>query len=480
MKKIYTFALAMLVASTALGAETFTVDGVKYALLEDGSGVEVADCQLEGSVTIPKVVKNGAITYKVVAVGKNAFLYSPTTSVTLPNTVLEIKSGAFNASDVVKVDMGTGIEILRDNVFGFARDIEEISELPASLTLIDGNPFVGNFKLKAIRIAEDNPAYKAVDGVLFNKEGNKLISYPYGRALEYVIPEGVDTIGRDVFNTFQELTKITFPSTLKMVSVGAFTYCTGMVNTNDLPEGLEYVGSNAFSNCRKLNVTLPSTLSTLSGTAFNNNWSMQEIHIPGSVKVVGYQAFNDARSCKSIIIDEGVEELSSFCFQSIPGVKSVKIPNSVTTIGAYAFSGCKGVKRLEVGEKVATIDACGFAYMNPDTIIVRALTPPEYTNDKYYMTGPECLETALVFVPDESIAAYKDAWMWKFFKNYKPLSELTSGINDVVAEKQTVGKVYYNLSGMKVDEPAAADGKLYIVVTTFDDGSSKAQKIINR
>ena len=57
-----------------------------------------------------------------------------------------------------------------------------------------------------------------------------------------------------------------------------------MVNTNDLPEGLIYVGSNAFSNCRLLNVNIPSTMETISITAFNNNWSMKAIHIPSGVK----------------------------------------------------------------------------------------------------------------------------------------------------------------------------------------------------
>lgn len=480
MKKLYSFVCATMLATSMFAAEKFTVDGVTYALLDDGSGVEVSATTLKGDIVIPQVVKNGAITYKVVAVGKRAFQESEATSVTLPNSVVEIKTSAFNASDVVKVDMGTGIEILGDGVFGFARELEEVSELPASLAVLDGNPFLGNFKLKSIKVSEDNPNFKSVEGVLYNKKGNKLISYPYGRALEYVIPEGVDTIGRDVFNTFQELEQITFPSTLKAVLSSAFTYCTGLVNTNDLPEGLEFVGSNAFSNCRKLTVTIPSTVTNISMTAFNNNWSMKEIHIPGTVKVIGQQAFSDARACKSVIIDEGVEEISSFCLQNITGITRIKIPNSVKTIGSRAFNGDKNVKYLEIGESVATIDAVAFGGMNPDTIIVRAVTPPEYTNQTYYMTDTDCLEKTVVFVPEESIDAYKSAWIWKFFKNYKPLDALTSGIDDAIADKAVTAKVYYNLSGVQVDEPTAADGKLYIVVTTFEDGSTKAQKILNR
>lgn len=479
MKKLYLLALATMLSSVGFAAEKFTVDGVVYALLDDGSGVEVSSCELTGDIVIPPTVKNGAITYKVVAVGKNAFQFSEATSVVLPNTVKEVKNSAFNASDVVKVDLGSGIEVLGDGVFGFAREIEEISELPETLETITGNPFLGNFKLKEIKIAADNQNYKAVDGVLFSKSGQKLISYPYGKGVEYIIPEGVDTIGADVFNTFQDFQKVTFPSTLKVIQGSAFTYCTALVSTNDLPEGVTYIGSGAFSNCRKINLTVPSTVEKILGMAFNNNWSMESIHIPSGVQTIGNQAFAGASACTSLIIDEGVEEISEFCFQNLSKITRIVIPSTVTTVGSYSFSNCKNVKYLEIGENVETINVAAFNAINPDTIIVRAVTPPEYTNERYYMTGADCLETVEVFVPKASIDAYKSTWMWSFFTNYKPLEDITSGIEDVIEDKPVAAKTYYNLSGIKVAEPSSADGKLYIVVTTFEDGSTKTEKIVN-
>ncbi len=468
-------------ALSAPNADAFILDGISYELLEDGSGVYVSKCAQTGDITVPATVKNGAVTYKVVAVGKNAFQYSEATSVTLPSTVTELMDGAFNASDIISINLGTGIEKIGENAFGFSREIEQISELPACLKEIKGgSPFNGNFKLKEIKVSPDNKWFKSVDGVLYNKKGNKLISYPYGRSTEYVIPEGVDSISSDVFNTFQEMTKITFPSTLKVVGKSAFTYCTAMVNTNDLPEGLIYVGNNAFSNCRLLNINIPSTMETISMTAFNNNWSMKAIHIPSGVKEIGQQSFNDARKCESIIIDEGVEIIKDYAFQSCSGVKDVKIPNSVTKIGNRAFSGCSGIKNLEIGSGVTTIDVAAFNNVNPDRMIVRATTPPEYTNNTYYMTGTDCLETMPIYVPDESIEAYKAAWIWKFFKNYKPLSELTSGIGDIDSDNDIVSVKYYNTQGIEVAAPEYNDGKLYIVVKRYSTGKTDTTKLLNR
>ena len=89
-------------------------------------------------MVIPAIVKNGAVSYKVVAVGQYAFQSSEANSVTLPNTVIEVKNSAFAAADLKKVDMGTGLEVLGDNVFGFSRDLEEVSELPACFEKMTG------------------------------------------------------------------------------------------------------------------------------------------------------------------------------------------------------------------------------------------------------------------------------------------------------------------------------------------------------
>lgn len=431
-------------------------------------------------MVIPAIVKNGAVSYKVVAVGQYAFQSSEANSVTLPNTVIEVKNSAFAAADLKKVDMGTGLEVLGDNVFGFSRDLEEVSELPACFEKMTGSSFVGNFKLKEIKVSAENPNFKAVDGVLFNKKGNRLLGNPYGKGTAYVIPEGVDSISNNCFNTFQDLKEITFPSTLKYVGVGAFTYCNSMVNTNPLPDGVVTIGANAFSNCRKAVLNVPKSLEKkVNNTSFNNNYALKEIRIPSTIQTIGQQSFGSCSGATVLEIAEGVETIESYAFQSCSKIPEIKLPSTMTKVGGYAFSGCKGVKKVDIDANVTTIDVSAFGNVNPDTIICRAVTPPTYTNERYYMTGKDCLETAKVFVPKESIDAYKAAWMWSFFTNYEALEDM-AGVNDTMVEKEVAGKTYYNMSGMEVAAPASADGQLYIVVKRYTDGSQKAEKVLNR
>lgn len=55
-----------------------------------------------------------------------------------------------------------------------------------------------------------------------------------------------------------------------------------------------------------------------------------------------------------------------------------------------------------------------------------------------------------------------------------------SGISGIVNGKDIVKAVYYNAAGMLVEQPAAGDGRMYIVVVTRSDGSKETVKLINK
>lgn len=473
----------MMIPSAAVAqTTTFDVDGVKYALLEDGSGVEVSSSTLKGDIVIPSTVKNGNVTYRVVAVGKSAFENSEATSVKLPNTVRIIKDIAFCGCDIVSIDLGTGLEELGNNVFGASQELKNLSELPAGLVKIGAQNFYMNFALTAINVSPDNKMFKSVDGVLYSKSGRTAVSYPCGKGTSYVFPEGTDSINESFFNTFQAATQITFPKSLKYIGGQAFTYCRNMTSTNDLPAGLLEIQYGAFSNCRKIVLTVPSTVKVIGNQAFNNNYLMKKVNVPGGVKEVGQNAFTSASALTELTIAEGVEILGDYAFNQCGGYKRLVIPNTVTKIGGYAFRGVTGgsLKYLELGEKVAEVGVRAFMNQKPDTIICRAVIPPAYTNTVYDMVDPGCFGSPL-FVPEASIDAYKAANGWNKFTNYKPLSELGgAGISDIETDKTVAAEDFYTLSGMKVAKPEAADGNMYIVVTRYTDGSMKSAKKLNR
>lgn len=93
-----------------------------------------------------------------------------------------------------------------------------------------------------------------------------LLAY-YGEKTEVVIPEGVIAISKNVFSSMC-ITKVVFPSTLRIVGEKAFSGCHHLeeVIIND---GLEKIQDGAFQDCLKLkNIYIPSTIKEIKSNAF--------------------------------------------------------------------------------------------------------------------------------------------------------------------------------------------------------------------
>ena len=113
---------------------------------------------------------------------------------------------------------------IADNSFGGCNKVTSVS-IPASVTEFGEQVFLSCTGMKYITVDKDNSVLKDIDGVLFDKNGDKLIAYPNMRAANYDIPEGTVEIGAASFFMCNKIKTINFPSTLKKIGMLAFHYC---------------------------------------------------------------------------------------------------------------------------------------------------------------------------------------------------------------------------------------------------------------
>ena len=187
-------------------------------------------------------------------------------------------------------------------------------------------------------------------------------------------------------------------------------------------------------------ITIPNSVTTIGGRAFDSCRSLTSITISNSVTTIGGGAFYKCRSLTSITIPKNVTTIGIHAFYDCRSLTSITIPNSVTTIGYYAFSGCKNVKQ----------------------ITVEAVTPPECSINTF--DGVNTKECKL-FVPKNSVDAYKKANGWKEF--FLIEGTTTGIINNIYNKIENVD--VYTIDGIKrlskasVNEINALPKGVYII-----------------
>ena len=102
--------------------------------------------------------------------------------------------------------------------------------------------------IQNIEITENNPYYKSIDGVVYSKDGKKLIKFsPERRCYDFRIPEGVEEIDIHAFDWNKHIHKIQLPETLKNLKAGTFATCEKL-STIYIPSSMEYIEDGCFTD----------------------------------------------------------------------------------------------------------------------------------------------------------------------------------------------------------------------------------------
>ena len=134
----------------------------------------------------------------------------------------------------------------------------------------------------------------------------------------------VTSIAGDAFQ-YSEYSSVTLPSSVTSIGEYAFAECLHLTSI-ELPDGLGFIASGAFSGCQNLSsITLPSSVTSIGEYAFAECLHLTSIELPDGLESIGQNAFNNCQS-----------------------LSSITIPASVTFIGEYAFAYCSNLKTITV------------------------------------------------------------------------------------------------------------------------------------
>ena len=283
---------------------------------------------------------------------QKAFAGTKLSSVTLPDGVTLVDHNAFN-----------GVKTLQSVTFGQNDGIRLMSNafyqtgltslhIPANVTYIGEYCFVALSELKSISVDENNPNYMAVDGLLLNKSGRKLITVPAGRTGSLTVPAGVEEIGFGAFEESQ-LQEILFLPDANILTFGyrAFFKAENLTEIS-IPQSVVSIDYYAFGYCenlQKVNFAEDNRLTGIYEGAFIGCINLHSIVIPDSVVEISDFAFYGCSQITKLPVSEqnqikGIYDYA-FAYTGIAG--DFMLPESLYDVGNYAFLGTK-VERVTI------------------------------------------------------------------------------------------------------------------------------------
>lgn len=146
-------------------------------------------------------------------------------ALSFPTTVHSIGANAFK--DCVAIPALTipeNVTTVGTGAFTGCMGIASVT-INKGLSAISGAAFSGCSGIKEFKVNGD-ASFSVSDGVLFNKEGTRLIAFPAGSSITtYTVGDKVTAIGANAFDSCKKLEKLIIPATVKTIVEPAVVNC---------------------------------------------------------------------------------------------------------------------------------------------------------------------------------------------------------------------------------------------------------------
>jgi hypothetical protein len=297
-------------------------------------------------------------------------------------------------SEFTSLTIGDNIEIIGDRTFCYCSSLESIT-IPDSVKSIGKYAFYDCKNLASISIGQGVTLIK--DGAFQSIGGTNVHISDLSAWCNIDFTNSTSTPlngGANLYLDDELVSEIVIPSDITEIKEHAFYRCESLT-TVTIPNGVTSIGYYAFRTCSNLtSVIIPDSVTSIGHEAFAYCSSLESASIPDTVTSIGYRAFTDCSNLTCVTIPSNLTTIREYTFCDCSSLTNVTIPDSVTTIGRSAFEGCSQLAQLNV----------------------LATTPPTIDSESFY----GCSTDLKVYVPAESLNAYKAAEYWK---NLNILSE---------------------------------------------------------
>lgn len=396
--------------------QRYIIDNMLYYLDQEHkvaacTGPQSTDIEIENLV-IPSTVRYNDVTYAVVALYDNRYNQNKVRTLTLPRTLRHINDyGLSDYRAITDLEIPANVERMGNDVVYNCPQLRRIkvnAEVPPTLgslnheyyyyritipresfhayrlanawnnrtVLIGGDEGV---TVSTGKIAAGDLGHVVIEEAGYLQEVNKLIIEGELNADDWseikqmtnlteldLSKALIDEIPGSAFGDRWAINKVLLPPTLKKIGTCAFQR-TALTSVN-IPDNVETIEGNAFSNARQLQeVHLPDSLTSLGNGAFESCSSLRTVKIPTKLKMIPPYTFQGCNSLQSVELHDSITGFGNCAFENC-GLREITLPKSTTWVDERAFEGNTNLSKVTLNEGLISIRAYAFQDTAIDTL----------------------------------------------------------------------------------------------------------------
>ncbi len=450
---------------TTLGEKAFSGCTALSSIILPNEVEQIGDETFSGCSALTSITVND----KLKSIGRAAFENCiALTDIILPDNVETIGSSTFkNCEKLSSVILGNSITELGDSTFLGCSTLKNII-LPSSLQKIGVRSFNGCSSLINVELGHINSigdvafnGCTALTSITFPNNLTSIGNYAFFSCTELLsatLGTGVFSVPNYTFNNCSKLATIVLSENITSIGQYAFQNCTSLAAL-PLTANITQINNYAFKGCTKLtSIEVPDQITSLGTYVFQNCTGITHAKIGSGITTLSNYTFYGCSNLEKVELSEKITSIGSYAFYNCQGLKILPITNAITTIGANAFYGCKGLTSAVLSDNITSLG--GSAFYNCSSLEevtlgsgITKLESSLFRNNSqlkkvvangiitslatYTFNGCsalECIyiksesvptassntftnvpETCIIFVPETSVNAYKEANYWKNF-----------------------------------------------------------------
>ena len=358
------------------------------------------------------IIKNVVFDNEVTSIGKYAFYsFKVFSTIEIPDSITTIGGYSFyDCNNLTTITIPSSVATIGDYAFSSCNKLTDISvdsnnkyyssesgvlfnkDKTALIQYPIGNT-IANYKIPDNVTTIGKGAFRNCNRLI--KISTECVDNENGLALTISDTANLKIINTEAFRECTNLECVTIPKNVETIGDYAFYYCDSLLSAK-IGENVKTIGYRAFMCCTKLckdspdspnKLTIPESVEVIGAEAFSDCWELTEINLSKNIKTINSQTFACC-GLTGIDIPEGVTSIRYHAFGSCTKLKQITIPTSIETIGQYAFFNCKSLTTVTYAGAEEDWLNISIGKSNEDLLDAKINFDPS-TKETYYIRGLE-------------------------------------------------------------------------------------------